>query len=92
MRDEPTILEPYKWLWLAFTVLSQRRYRFENPQPIQLSEIMAYASFNGVIDEVLIEQLYNVVTALDAVYMTHHWDAVQKAQDKAAAATGARRK
>lgn len=84
---EPQILPVYLWLWHAFCMLSERRFRIDfTPQPIQFSEIVVFSDETGVFDEVRREQLRNVVTALDRMFMDNHWTQVNK---QAAAATAA---
>jgi hypothetical protein len=61
------------WLWQAFEVLSARRnYNQAGPQPIALSEMLAYGTFSGFDSEWRLEALVRVISALDAIYLDHH--------------------
>lgn len=76
----PVILPPNRWLWDGFCRLSEKRGRIEGtPQPIPVSEMLAYAVSRGIMEEPQRDFFYRVVDELDAIYMKHHWDQVTKA-------------
>lgn len=60
-----------EWLWEAYQILSERRRVTEQgPDPIQISEIAAYADFRGITAEYERELLLEVLCALDNAFMT----------------------
>lgn len=73
LDDEPEPLPHAQLFWRAFTALSDRRtYDQGAPQPLQLTEILAYLKMNGLDDdrEIVTDTLHYVV-ALDRHYIEH---------------------
>lgn len=69
----PRILPQHQWLWQGFCFLSARRWRFDGcPQPIPLSEMLAYSSHEEC-DAERRTLLIGCVGALDALYMEDYW-------------------
>lgn len=61
-----------EWLWRSFEELASKRiWDTVGPQPIQTSEINAYAEFHGIPHGVLREDLYHLVSLLDGLYIAH---------------------
>jgi hypothetical protein len=60
-----------------------------DPQPIQTSEVLAYATYMELTDEVRRELLFLVVSTLDDKYMANHWENARKEADKQRAGRGA---
>lgn len=72
LDDVPELLPDAKWLYTAFEMLSARRYHIDGrPQPIQISEIAAYAEFEEIHDKTMRDDLLHMVSVLDAIYITH---------------------
>jgi hypothetical protein len=65
-RPEPAA----EWLWQGYLVLAAKRFRFyKEPQPIQMTEIKAYADYLGIEDEFRRALLFHIVSVLDQVYL-----------------------
>lgn len=72
LDNEPVILPQSKWLWRAFDVLSgSRLYNDAGPQPIQFSEILAYAQFSGC-QEWHRDLLVRIIALMDREFLDYH--------------------
>lgn len=66
----PEILPYAEWLWEAWEDLTSKRvWREGLADPIQASEILAYAEFHEVPKGVLREDLYYIISSLDSVLL-----------------------
>lgn len=81
LDNAPALLEEAQWIWRAFSVLAGRRVINEaGPQAIPMSEIVAYAEYEIILDEERKDMLLHFITLLD-----HEWlDAVIRRRTKAA--------
>lgn len=51
LNSKPTIFSDLVWIWEGFLVLtSSRQTGYASPQPIALSEILAYCEFASISD------------------------------------------
>lgn len=79
LEDAVTIHPAGEWLWSAFEELATKRIWGEGgPNPIQTSEIYAYAKFHSIPQGVLREDLMYIVSLLDIQYIAH----VRKEQER----------
>jgi len=95
LRDRPDILPHALWISDAFSVLAQQRWTgHENtPQPIPISEILAYADLHGITDyDERIDLLDGIITMDDAAmkYMRGEIDKRNKKQAREAKAKNPR--
>ena len=68
----PTLFPEAQFYWEAYVMLAVKRQKNERgPQPIAMSEILAYATFMRIDDDVLREDLLYMVSALDAAFLEH---------------------
>lgn len=81
LDDVPTLLPGTEWLWTAWTVLATRRIRHPQPQPIQLSEINAYAQYLGLFGTSEHDLLIGVIGELDTYYIAT-WEREAEVQRK----------
>lgn len=85
LDDAVTIHPAGQWLWAAFEALASKRIWGEaGPQPIQTSEIYAYAKYHGIPQGVLREDLHHIVSTLDLQYIAHVRADREKSDRKAA--------
>lgn len=78
LSSRPELWADLTWVWEAFTYLSSgRQMGFNGPQPIALSEILAYAEFRAITCPDEREELLHHVQKLDAVYLS---DALAKSK------------
>ena len=84
--DNVPEIEPLnQWIMSAFNALSSQRTTSDaGPQPIQISEIRAYAEFTGLTDEDERDDLLQVVLALDKLTLEHS-DGERRRQEATAA-------
>lgn len=85
--DNMPVLLPYAVLfWDAFVFLSERRDWSESgyPRYIPISEIAAFANYQGWDDEWEREQLLFHVATLDREYVSYKADIVRKKAEEAA--------
>jgi len=69
MLDLPQLIPGTEWLWVAWQELASRRQRYPQPQPIQITEINAYASYLGLFGSSDHDLLLGVIGALDKFYI-----------------------
>jgi hypothetical protein len=66
----PVISPGSEWLWEAYQVLSERRrVTDQGPDPIAISEILAYATFHRITAEYEREVLMRTVCVLDNAFL-----------------------
>jgi hypothetical protein len=82
----PRLLPGTEWLWTAWTALATRRIRHPQPQPIQLSEINAYAEYLGVFGRSEHDLLIGVIGKLDGYYIEAWEQEAEKHRKKQAMA------
>ena len=73
LRSKPDIWNDLVWVWEAYAFLSSaRQIGFSGPQPLTLSEMLAYADYRGInaVDER--EELLVLVQHLDRVFMNDY--------------------
>lgn len=101
LETVPEPLPVYYWIWEGFGVLAGQRMIGDNGniQPIQISEIKAYAEYTGIEDEGDREDFLRVVLALDRVAidfaqkrMNAHRQKQQNASKGAGPKSGRRRR
>lgn len=79
----PEVLPHARWVWEAFWKLSSRRlFNEQGPQPIPISEILAYCELTGVTEPVFRDDLLSVVVMLDGMYLAHAAKEREKARRK----------
>lgn len=88
LRDMPTPIPQYDWIREAFNVLASMRFHGHdnNPQPIQMSEILAYAVMHGIEDPDDREDLVSGLMAMDEAalkYIREQMNAERKKQQRA---------
>lgn len=72
MGNVPTLWPESRFYWDAYITLSTKRIVSERgPQPIQMSEILAYAQYMRIDDDLLREDLFYMISALDTEYLGH---------------------
>lgn len=69
--DSLPMLKPQsRWFWQAFTALSAKRQIVSGQhQPIAMAEIAAYADYFDLTVETLKDDLFYMVSLLDATYL-----------------------
>jgi len=77
LLSRPALPEHLRPSLSAFYEISCGRMVTEQPQPIQVAEVLAYAQLMGIDSHTEREQLFTIVRALDAAYLT------QSAKDRA---------
>lgn len=83
LKGRPEIWPDLFWVWEAFSFLSSsRQMGFNGPQPISLTEILAYAEFRGIHSPDEREELLHHVQKLDSQYLQ---DSATKAKAKQSA-------
>lgn len=71
LEDVPEVFPHALWLWSAFNTLSRKRLVTpEGPQPIAVSEILAYVTYFD-IPFGLRNELMGIVNLLDSVFISH---------------------
>lgn len=71
LKSAPEIWPDLGWIWEAFTYLNAcRQAGFNGPQPISLTEILAYAQYRGITCPDERDELLYHVQKLDVLYMT----------------------
>lgn len=81
LSSKPEIFTDLIWVWEGFLTLSSaRQLGFNGPQPISLSELLAFLQYRGIEDPEDREEFVTLVQSLDQVFMA---DAIakQKAKD-----------
>lgn len=79
----PTLRPEAAWIYSAFEVLSSKRLNIDRrPQPIQLSEILAYADFEEIDDKTMRDDLLYMVGVLDAKFLDFHVNKSHNKPDK----------
>ena len=69
LQERPKVKAHLAYLLEAFHDLSSQRLVSQFPQPIQISEVMAYASLIGMDTPAERERLLDTVRILDAIYL-----------------------
>ena len=70
LENMPAILVEAEYFWSAYVTLAVKRISNERgPQPIQMSEILAYAMYMRIDDDAMREDLFYHVSSLDAVFL-----------------------
>lgn len=70
LPPEPELLEEAAWIWVAFHRLSRKRITVDgSPQPIQVSEIAAYATYHGVRSENDLDDLFYLLDLMDMEWL-----------------------
>lgn len=70
LAEVPEVLPHAVWLWEAFSSLSQKRpITADGPYPIPTSEILAYAKYHAIPYGAARDDLYEIVSVLDQVYL-----------------------
>lgn len=81
------------WLYAAFSSLSAKRLYIDNrPQPIQISEILAYAEFEEITDKAMRDDLLYMIGVMDAKYLDYHLNKKKTAGPKDAGRPRPRRR
>lgn len=76
----PVLLPEAVYFWEAFQTLSAKRIITDRgPQPIQVSEIKAYAEYMDIVEDDLKQDLFFLINRLDDTYL----NAVRKAENDA---------
>lgn len=89
LEDVPEVLPHALWLWAAFNSLSRKRLITpEGPQPIPVSEILAYAVYYDIPSGDPRTDLMDIVSLLDETFLLHVAKE-RKKRDKQASARGA---
>lgn len=69
LNDIPEIDRDLIWIWEAYMVLTNsRQFGMSSPQPIQMSEVLAYATYSGYYHPEDRELLLHHVQKLDQVF------------------------
>lgn len=69
LNDKPELFPDLRWIWEGFMSISaSRQIGMSAPQPILLSEILAYCEYTGIFDSCEREELLNHVQKLDIVF------------------------
>lgn len=70
LENMPAILVEAEYFWSAYVSLTVKRIINERgPQPIQMSEILAYVTYMRIDDDAMREDLFYHVSALDATFL-----------------------
>lgn len=70
LENVPEVEEFCKIFWDGFDFLSERRIQTEvGPQPIQISEILAYVEYVGIFDSDTRDSFLRIVQHLDRTYI-----------------------
>jgi len=84
LEDEANIIPGARWVWAAWEELSSRRLWNESgPQPIQISEMLAYTDYHCIPNGTLREDLYYCLVGLDNKYLGHMRDQRNRQQRQA---------
>lgn len=68
--SRPALWADLVWIWEAYIHLStSRQLGFSGPQPLSISEVLAYADFRGIHNLDEREELLHHVQALDQIFM-----------------------
>ena len=88
----PELHKTNRWYWEAFEFLSEKRIINEKgPQPIQVSEIKAYADMRRTKDLDDLDDLLDFLTALDRIWLKDAYHKKELAEKKARAEAAKRR-
>lgn len=80
LNSKPSLYPDLVWVWEGFlTISASRQMGFNGPQPISLSEVLAFLHYRGIEDQEEREEFVTLVQALDQVYMA---DAIAKQKTK----------
>lgn len=92
LNSKPDLFSELQWIWEAYSVLTQsRQFGMSSPQPIPISEILAYAEFNDVRESTDREELLHFVQHLDSVFLADFSARNTNKTPPPSAATGAMR-
>lgn len=80
LAEEPTLHPNHYWIWEGFGYLARQRLHGHEqfPQPIQISEIAAYADYAGIVDEIDREDFMRCVCAMDEITLQYAQKEVEK--------------
>lgn len=83
--DKIPVLDPHgRIFWRAWESLNRKRViNKHGPQPIQVSEILAYANLMAVTDQDDREDLLYHIGILDPIFLNHEYDRLNKEAKKA---------
>lgn len=86
LAEEPRLEDHEIAYFEVFSGLSaSRSYSDGGPQPIRISEILAYCQLMGVSQLEARQDTLQMVQALDGVWMTHQVEKISKGRQKAPA-------
>jgi len=73
LNSKPELFTDLQWIWEAYMSLTQsRQFGMSSPQPIAVSEILAYAEYNRIEDTVDREELLHHVQCMDQVFLADY--------------------
>lgn len=80
----PEVHPQHFWLWEGFLTLSSQRWHGHEGalQPIPVSEIKAYAEYQGMADEADREDFLFIVIQLDGILREHMAEKTNRAREK----------
>jgi hypothetical protein len=84
LDNEPELHPLHYWIWEGFGALARQRLHGHEqfPQPIQISEIAAYADYVGIVDEIDREDFMRCVCAMDEITLTYAQKEVERGKKK----------
>jgi hypothetical protein len=69
LNSKPDLFPDLRWIWEGFMVLTaSRQVGMSSPQPIMVSEVLAYCKFAGIFDPEEREEFLHHVQSLDRVF------------------------
>lgn len=83
LENPPEVDAFHHFIWNGWIVLCSQRQSSERPQPLRVSDIAAYLSLVGRADEDDREDFFEVILALDSVFMRHVQEAIDRQNRKA---------
>jgi hypothetical protein len=79
--SRPELYPDLYWVWEAFMMLSSTRQQgMGGPQPISLTELLAYCQYHAIQDSEEREEILHLVQHLDRVFLAHY---AEKSKSKA---------
>ena len=86
LNSRPEMFSELVWVWEGFlTISASRQMGFNGPQPISLSEVLAFLTYRGISDPEEREQFLTLVQALDQVFIA---DSIAKQKTKSSQPPG----
>jgi hypothetical protein len=93
LAEEPTLEDHEIGYFEVFSGLSSSRsYADGSPQPIRVSEVLAYCQLMGIDRLEQRQDTLQMVQALDGVWMTHQVEKISRSRSQAAAGNAHTRK